>query len=365
MIVTIAGGRPAPTLTCNPLEAHADDDRLHRRRPAPATSRSASLDYKTSSRSASLLFVFTFALNAAQHPPGAQVPGGVRMTRHRCRAHRGSARAGRCAGTPARPLPARPLFKLALQACLLVGVVVPGRAAGLRRLSRAGRGWTLGCGRTCRPAVRPGRPAGVQSAITGTLWVIGLTALICLPTGILAGDLPGGVRRPRPAGRTGCSSSTSRTSPACRRSSSASSAWASSPAVSASGSPCITGGDHAVPAGAAGRHHRDPRGDPGGAAVDPPRLASAGRDASGRPSGGRCCRPRCPASPPARSWRCPGRSARPPRCCCSARSPSSRSTRTALLSQYTVLPIQIYDCIKQSREEFQAAGRRRRSSCCW
>jgi phosphate transport system permease protein len=41
---------------------------------------------------------------------------------------------------------------------------------------------------TQMPAGRVSRieQAGVQSAITGTLWVIGLTALICLPTGVLA-----------------------------------------------------------------------------------------------------------------------------------------------------------------------------------
>jgi phosphate transport system permease protein len=78
------------------------------------------------------------------------------------------------------------IFKLALQVCfliafaalaaLLVWVVV--KAWG--RLDS--RLWTN------MPSGRPSRidQAGVQSAITGTLWVISLTAVICLPTGILA-----------------------------------------------------------------------------------------------------------------------------------------------------------------------------------
>jgi phosphate transport system permease protein len=36
------------------------------------------------------------------------------------------------------------------------------------------------------PSIRRPERAGAQSAIFGTLWVIGLTALFCLPTGILA-----------------------------------------------------------------------------------------------------------------------------------------------------------------------------------
>ena len=78
------------------------------------------------------------------------------------------------------------LFKLALQACfvlcfavlaaLLAWVVVK----GWHRLDS--RLWTgMPTGRVSRID-----RAGVQSAITGTLWVISLTALICLPTGVLS-----------------------------------------------------------------------------------------------------------------------------------------------------------------------------------
>lgn len=39
---------------------------------------------------------------------------------------------------------------------------------------------------TNMPSVRDAENAGAQSAITGTIWVISFTALIALPTGILA-----------------------------------------------------------------------------------------------------------------------------------------------------------------------------------
>lgn len=78
------------------------------------------------------------------------------------------------------------LFKLALQACLLVGFAALAAllawvvVKGWHRLDA--RLWTA------MPTGRVSRidQAGVQSAITGTLWVISLTALICLPVGILS-----------------------------------------------------------------------------------------------------------------------------------------------------------------------------------
>ncbi len=78
------------------------------------------------------------------------------------------------------------VFKLALQACLLVGF------AFLVWLITFAvyRGWDRLDARLVQnmPTGRISRidRAGVQSAITGTLWVIGITAAICLPTGILA-----------------------------------------------------------------------------------------------------------------------------------------------------------------------------------
>jgi phosphate transport system permease protein len=78
------------------------------------------------------------------------------------------------------------LFKLALQACFLIGFAVLAALLawvlikGWNRLDA--RLWTeMPTGRVSRID-----QAGVQSAITGTLWVISLTALICLPTGVLA-----------------------------------------------------------------------------------------------------------------------------------------------------------------------------------
>jgi phosphate transport system permease protein len=78
------------------------------------------------------------------------------------------------------------LFKLALQACFLIGFAVLAALLawvvikGWNRLDS--RLWTqMPTGRVSRID-----QAGVQSAITGTLWVITLTALICLPTGVFA-----------------------------------------------------------------------------------------------------------------------------------------------------------------------------------
>jgi phosphate transport system permease protein len=88
--------------------------------------------------------------------------------------------------TQRRSRPAEILFKLALQACLVIGfaflVWLVGYAVyrGWNRLDP--RLWEF------QPTGRTSRidRAGVQSAIMGTLWVIGLTAAICLPTGILS-----------------------------------------------------------------------------------------------------------------------------------------------------------------------------------
>jgi phosphate transport system permease protein len=76
------------------------------------------------------------------------------------------------------------LFKLALQFCLLVAfaflvaLIAFAVIKGWNRLDP--RLWQeMPTGAASRVA-----RAGVQSAITGTLWVIGLTAAICLPIGI-------------------------------------------------------------------------------------------------------------------------------------------------------------------------------------
>ncbi len=82
--------------------------------------------------------------------------------------------------------PADVVFKLALQACLLIAfaflttLIVFAVAKGWPRLDS--RLWTE------MPTSRISRvdSAGVQSAILGTLWVISVTAIICLPTGIAA-----------------------------------------------------------------------------------------------------------------------------------------------------------------------------------
>jgi phosphate transport system permease protein len=77
------------------------------------------------------------------------------------------------------------IFRLALQACLLIAflflawIISYSIYRGWNRLDS--RLWeNMPVGRVSRIP-----EAGVQSAITGTLWVIVITALICLPTGIL------------------------------------------------------------------------------------------------------------------------------------------------------------------------------------
>jgi phosphate transport system permease protein len=78
------------------------------------------------------------------------------------------------------------LFKWALRACLfvalafLVWLITYMLIKGWNRLDP--RLWqNMPVGRVSRI-----EQAGVQSAITGTLWVIAITAFLCLPTGVLA-----------------------------------------------------------------------------------------------------------------------------------------------------------------------------------
>jgi len=83
-----------------------------------------------------------------------------------------------------RRRPAETAFRLLLMASLAVGVIFLGILLvyvvyrGLPRLDS--RLWEN------FPSVRRPERAGARSAIFGTIWVIGLTALFCLPTGILA-----------------------------------------------------------------------------------------------------------------------------------------------------------------------------------
>jgi phosphate transport system permease protein len=88
--------------------------------------------------------------------------------------------------TQKRSRPGEVAFKLALQACLVIGfaflvwLITYSLYKGWDRLDS--RLWTgMPTGRLSRVD-----EAGVQSAIMGTLWIITLTAAICLPIGILA-----------------------------------------------------------------------------------------------------------------------------------------------------------------------------------
>ena len=53
---------------------------------------------------------------------------------------------------------------------------------------------------TNMPSVRDPENAGAQSAITGTLWVISFTALVALPTGVMAALYLEEFARPRTSG---------------------------------------------------------------------------------------------------------------------------------------------------------------------
>jgi phosphate transport system permease protein len=86
--------------------------------------------------------------------------------------------------TRRRTRPFDVVFRLGLQLCLLIAfafliaLITFAVYKGWNRLDA--RLWeNMPTGRASRAA-----EAGVQSAITGTLWVIGLTAAICLPVGI-------------------------------------------------------------------------------------------------------------------------------------------------------------------------------------
>ena len=84
-----------------------------------------------------------------------------------------------------------------------------------------------------------------------------------------------------------------------------------------------------------------------GAPRDPRRLAGARAPPCGRRPGGRRCRRPSRASRPARSSGCPAPSARRPRCCCSASPVGIRFDPNGLLSQFTALPMQIYNMTSQ------------------
>jgi phosphate transport system permease protein len=100
--------------------------------------------------------------------------------------HRAGPSSGGNALTHRRIRPGDVVFKLALQACLsiafavLIALLTWVLFKGWHRLDP--RLWTeMPTGLVSRL-----NGAGVQSAITGTLWIMSLTALICLPTGILS-----------------------------------------------------------------------------------------------------------------------------------------------------------------------------------
>ena len=86
--------------------------------------------------------------------------------------------------TQGRRRPGEVVFRLALQFCLFVGFAF--LASLLAYVTY--KGWNRLDSRlwTEMPTGRPSRvaQAGVESALYGTLWVIGLTAAICLPIGI-------------------------------------------------------------------------------------------------------------------------------------------------------------------------------------
>lgn len=101
-------------------------------------------------------------------------------------AHRTGEPTGGSPLTQRRTRVADVVFKLALQACLFIAFAVLFALLawviykGWNRLDS--RLWTeMPTGLVSRLD-----GAGVQSAITGTLWLMGLTAIICLPTGILS-----------------------------------------------------------------------------------------------------------------------------------------------------------------------------------
>lgn len=92
-------------------------------------------------------------------------------------------RIGTDGSKPRRPL-REELFRLALVASLLVGLLF--LAALLIYIVVTG--WVRLDARLWQamPSIVNPESAGAQSAITGTIWVIGFTALFCVPTGVMA-----------------------------------------------------------------------------------------------------------------------------------------------------------------------------------
>ena len=250
-------------------------------------------------------------------------------------------------------------FRLLLLFCLSVGLVflvlllVSIFWSGLPRLS-----WDF---ITNMPSRRPER-AGAQSAIMGSIWVTGFTALFCIPTGVARLHLPRGVRQQGPL-----------VQPAHR-------AEPAEPGRRAGDRlrhprprhhrprPWLRlhrphGFAHPVPAGPPDGHRRDSGGDSRRSEVDSARVARPRRDpmADGVATGAARLCPR--NGHRHRSWRCPGPSGRRRRCSFSAAVSFITFNPNGLDSRYTTLPIQIYNWTLRPQEEFRAGriGRDRRA----
>jgi phosphate transport system permease protein len=205
-------------------------------------------------------------------------------------------------------------------------------------------------------ASRNADEAGVYHALMGSIWVIALTGLLALPIGVAAAiylEEYGTRSRSRAS-----SSSTSPTSPRCRRSFTACSARVVR-AADGHGPERAGRRRDAGAAGAAGRDPLDTRGAAHGSELDSRRLVRPRRRRSGRPSGTRCCR-----------WRCPGVLTGLILALSRAIGETAPLITIGALtyipfapdsvwSKFTVLPIQVFNWVSRPQAEFKtnaAAG---------
>ena len=247
-----------------------------------------------------LLFLATLRHERDRDPARPPVPGGLRMsTIESARELGGSAGAAELAS--ARRVPPAPLVSLAVGIITLFILLLSVFIDGAPRLNQD----LIFHFPSGNPEI-----AGAQSAIMGTIWVVGLTALITVPLGVGAAiyleEYANGERWFNRMIELNIQN------------------LAAVPSivygilglaffvrgfVGARPDGARRGAD-AVAARAADRDHRLARGDPRGPVVDPPGLARARRHPVADDLAPGAARPASPASPPARSSRCRARSAR-------------------------------------------------------
>ena len=177
MIVTIAAGGTAQRVASNPLEAHADDDRLHRRSRLGRPARRTRSTTRRSSPSARLLFVVHLRRSTCSASGWSAGSGRCTSERSIAPRHRIGGPSGRVRASTAAA--SRSAFRLvpAARACV-IALRLPRALLSSTSSTRAGPGSTLDLLRRHAHRRCSSLDAGVQSAIIGTLWVISSPPLL-------------------------------------------------------------------------------------------------------------------------------------------------------------------------------------------